>query len=69
MDEIGDGHAALLRAHLVENEAKSSLSVVLSAAKDLIAACHGHEILRFAQDDNRFSLRATSRVASQPALL
>src|SRR5580700_4554734 len=26
-------------------------SVVLSEAKDLIAACHGHEILRFAQDD------------------
>jgi hypothetical protein len=27
-------------------------SVVLSEAKDLIAACHGHEILRCAQDDN-----------------
>ena len=27
--------------------------VILSAAKDLIAACHRHEILRFAQDDNR----------------
>jgi hypothetical protein len=27
-------------------------SVVLSVAKDLIAACHGHEILRFAQDDS-----------------
>src|SRR6266446_6568470 len=26
--------------------------VVLSAAKDLIAACHGHEILRCAQDDS-----------------
>src|SRR6266851_5342062 len=26
--------------------------VILSAAKDLIAACHGHEILRYAQDDN-----------------
>ena len=26
--------------------------VVLSEAKDLTAACHGHEILRFAQDDN-----------------
>ena len=25
--------------------------VVLSAAKDLIAACQGHEILRYAQDD------------------
>jgi hypothetical protein len=23
----------------------------LSVAKDLIAACYGHEILRFAQDD------------------
>src|SRR5690242_11827113 len=27
--------------------------VVLSVAKDLIAACHRHEILRFAQDDRR----------------
>jgi len=27
--------------------------VVLSEAKDLIAACHGHEILRYAQDDRR----------------
>jgi hypothetical protein len=27
--------------------------VILSAAKDLIAACHRHEILRCAQDDNR----------------
>jgi site-specific recombinase XerC len=27
-------------------------SVILSEAKDLIAACHWHEILRFAQDDN-----------------
>ena len=27
------------------------LGVILSAAKDLIAACHGHEILRCAQDD------------------
>ena len=27
------------------------LSVVLSEAKDLIAACKRHEILRFAQDD------------------
>jgi hypothetical protein len=26
-------------------------SVILSEAKDLIAACHGHDILRFAQDD------------------
>ena len=26
--------------------------VVLSAAKDLIAACYRHEILRFAQDDS-----------------
>jgi hypothetical protein len=29
------------------------LVVILSAAKDLIAACHGHEILRFAQDDGQ----------------
>src|SRR6266850_4656394 len=28
------------------------LLVVLSAAKDLIAACNRHEILRFAQDDS-----------------
>jgi len=28
-----------------------SPSVVLSAAKDLIAACNRHEILRCAQDD------------------
>ena len=27
------------------------MSVVLSEAKDLIAACNRHEILRFAQDD------------------
>ena len=27
--------------------------VVLSETKDLIAACHHHEILRFAQDDTR----------------
>jgi len=27
--------------------------VILSAEKNLIAACHGHEILRFAQDDGR----------------
>jgi len=29
------------------------LIIILSEAKDLIAACHGHEILRFAQDDGR----------------
>jgi hypothetical protein len=28
-----------------------TLSVVLSVAKDLIAVCNGHEILRCAQDD------------------
>jgi hypothetical protein len=27
--------------------------VILSVAKDLIAACHGHEILRYAQDDKK----------------
>jgi hypothetical protein len=26
--------------------------VILSEAKDLIAACQGHETFRFAQDDN-----------------
>ena len=30
-----------------------SLPVILSAAKDLIAACERHEVLRFAQDDER----------------
>src|ERR1700730_8159009 len=30
---------------------RSASSVVLSVAKDLIAACNRHEILRFAQDD------------------
>jgi hypothetical protein len=35
--------------------------VILSVAKDLIAACHGHEILRYAQDD--------SDAVSQPAPL
>jgi len=30
----------------------SFLFVVLSGAKDLIAACHRHEILRCAQDDS-----------------
>jgi hypothetical protein len=28
-------------------------AVVLSVAKDLIAACYGHEILRCAQDDGK----------------
>jgi len=30
-----------------------STAVILSEAKDLIAACHGHEILGFAQDDRK----------------
>src|SRR5258707_8548746 len=34
------------------------IAVVLSAAKDLIAACHGHEILRCAQDDISSTHRA-----------
>jgi hypothetical protein len=38
-------------------------SVVLSEAKDLIAACHGHEILRFAQDDNSAHLPPTTSVS------
>jgi 3-phenylpropionate/cinnamic acid dioxygenase small subunit len=33
------------------SETQGRFSVVLSAAKDLIAACYGHEILRCAQDD------------------
>jgi len=32
-------------------ETQGRFSVVLSVAKDLIAACHWHEILRCAQDD------------------
>jgi hypothetical protein len=28
-----------------------TIAVILSAAKDLIAACNRHEILRFAQHD------------------
>src|SRR5689334_8793954 len=42
--------------------------VVLSAAKDLIAACKRHEILRFAQDDN-LPVRAprACRCLSHPA--
>ena len=31
--------------------ADEKFRVVLSEAKDLIAACNRHEILRFAQDD------------------
>jgi len=30
---------------------RDGFHVVLSAAKDLIAGCYEHEILRFAQDD------------------
>ena len=37
-----------------------SWSVVLSAAKDLIAACNRHEILRFAQDDMRITALPTT---------
>ena len=38
-----------------------SLSVILSAAKDLIATDHGHEILRYAQDDSGAVSRTASR--------
>jgi hypothetical protein len=34
-----------------------SQAVTLSEAKDLIAACHGHEILLFAQDDSSLEVR------------
>jgi hypothetical protein len=36
-------------------------AVVLGAAKDLIAACHRHEILRFAQDDKSNAGKAVQR--------
>jgi hypothetical protein len=39
-------------------------SVILSAAKDLIAACHGHEILRCAQDDNSAHPLPATRVSA-----
>ena len=39
-------------------------SVVLSVAKDLIAACNRHEILRFAQDDNSAHLQPTTSVSA-----
>jgi hypothetical protein len=39
-------------------------SVVLSAAKDLIAARHRHEILRFAQDDRGAHPRAATKVSA-----
>jgi hypothetical protein len=39
-------------------------SVILSAAKDLIAACHGHEILRCAQDDNSAHPRPATKVSA-----
>ena len=38
-----------------------SLSVILSAAKDLIATNHGHEILRYAQADGSAVSRTVSR--------
>jgi hypothetical protein len=51
-------------------------SVILSEAKacpersrrDLIAACHGHEILRFAQDDNGNPRPVTSVSATKVSL-
>jgi len=39
-------------------------SVVLSVAKDLIAACHGHEILRCAQDDIRAVAKRRPKVGN-----
>src|SRR6266852_5960847 len=50
-------------------------SVILSAAKacpersrrDLIAACHGHEILRCAQDDNSAHPQPATRVSRRPS--
>jgi len=44
------------------------LDVVLSVAKDLIAACYGHEILRCAQDDTYSALAPDSlMIGSQSA--
>src|SRR4029450_6963532 len=41
------------------------LTVVLSAAKDLIAACRGHEILRYAHEDkNPFGTHDVKRQAN-----
>jgi hypothetical protein len=42
--------------------------VVLSAAKDLIAACNRHEILRCAQDDSYFFLAAAFGLARTVAM-
>jgi hypothetical protein len=39
-------------------------SVILSAAKDLIAACNRHEILRCAQDDNSAHPQPATNVAA-----
>jgi hypothetical protein len=39
-------------------------SVVLSAAKDLSAACNRHEILRFAQDDNSAHSQPATNVSA-----
>src|SRR5882724_3758616 len=39
-------------------------SVVLSVAKDLIAGCHGHEILRCAQDDIGAVAKRSPKVGS-----
>ena len=38
---------------------RAVFSVILSVAKDLIAGCHGHEILRYAQDDRLGRLAVT----------
>ncbi len=43
------------------------ISVVLSTAKDLIAACNRHEILRFAQDDMRRAWRPAVRMKTHYA--
>jgi hypothetical protein len=44
------------------------LSVILSDAKDINAACHWHEILRFAQDDNGNPRPVTSVSATKVSL-
>jgi hypothetical protein len=41
----------LKRANAARRGGDSGVTVVLSEAKDIIAACRRHEILRYAQDD------------------
>src|SRR5205807_1630693 len=51
-------------ADVSEGEMKDRPTVVLSEAKDLIAACNRHEILRFAQDDFRTMERRSTLLSA-----